>query len=355
MTIPSVAFTLFLMLIPPLTGLTQSTAVEPIVIKMGNVFGNIEPGKMPAHTPRIQELVAKRIDEHTKGQIKWEILRGKAGEVNVFRSPSMVAENDLIQATNVPASFLPKVPEMEIQSIPFLFDSVEHSRRFLTSEPARWMSQKIEETYDVKVLGHFYNAAFVSINGTTPIREPEDFAGKIMNGFGKSWLPLWTDIKPKEIRYIGFSEAVTGKLVEPDSDFEINIGMIQNNNIQDLHKRFKHTTLAPNFYNIFYTLMINKDIWKSLTDFQRDGIMKAVTEGQQASIAYQIDTTLWALQLNQSEGVQMHIQTSAERARWKAEFYPKMVMAVIDKSNDPGKTREMIKKIEALVDDLRWQ
>jgi len=347
--------TMIIMLILPVKGQEQNGSANPIIIKMGNVFGDTEQGRMPTHTPRIQELIAKKIDQHTNGQIKWEILRGKNNKINIFRSPDMVAENDQIQATNVPASFFPRIPEMEIQSIPFLFENVEHSRRFLTSEPAHWLSQKIEETYDVKVLGHFYNAAFVSINGTKPIREPEDFSGKIINGFGKIWLPMWTDIKPKEIRYIGFSEAVTGKLVEPDSDFEINIGMIQNNNIQGLHKRFKYTTLAPNFYNIFYTMMINNNVWQGLTDFQRSGIMKAVTEGQQASIAYQIDTTLWAFQLNQSEGVEMHIQTSAERARWKKEFYSKMVEAVAEKSNEPEKTREMIKKIEALVDDLRWQ
>ena len=102
-------------------------------------------------------------------------------------------------------------------------------------------------------------------------------------------------------------------------------------------------------------MMINRYIWDGMTDFQRAGIEKAVKEAQNASIAYQLDTTLWALQLNQSEGTEMHILTSDERARWKAEFYPKMLDAVAEKSANPSETREMIKKIEALADDLRWQ
>ncbi len=329
---------------------------EPVIITMANVFGEVPEGRMPGHTGRIQELIAKRIAEHTNGQVKWNILKGKQpGGVSVFQSPSLTADNNRIQATNVPAFFLPRVPEIMIQSIPFLFEGAEHSRRFITSQPAKWLSKKIEDAYGVKVLGHFHNAAFVSVNGTTPIREPEDFVNKIINGFDKTWDPMWTDIIPKERRFIGTQEAWTGALVKPDSDFDINLGMIQNNHRQHLHQRFKHTTLVTNFYNIFYTMMINRDVWHSLTDFQRTGIKKAIKEAQNASIAYQLDTTLWALQLNQSEGVEIHIQTADERQRWKAEFYPKMVKAVSDRSSNPSETREMIKQIEALVDDLRWQ
>ena len=333
-----------------------SLAQEPIIITMANVFGDTPKGNMPTHTPRIQELFANKDSEYTDGQVEWQILKGKQqGGISIFGSPALTAQGDKIQATNVPAFFLPRVPEMEIQAIPFLFNGAEHTRRFMSSEPAKWLSNKIEGAYDVKVLGHFFNAAFISVNGIEAVTEPEDFNGKIINGFDKSWDPIWTNIMPKERRFIGTQEAWTGALVKQGSDFDINIGMIQNNHRQQLHERFKHTTLVENFYNIFYTMMINRNLWDSLTDFQRNGIERAIMHAQNASIAYQIDTTLWALQLNQSEGTKMHFLSSGERKRWKAEFYPKMLEAVVVKSSTPGETREMIKKIEALVDDLRWQ
>jgi TRAP-type C4-dicarboxylate transport system substrate-binding protein len=331
-------------------------AQKPITITMGNVFGDTPEGVMPTHTPRIQALFAKKNEEYTDGQIKWVILKGKQQDgISIFRSPSLTAEGKQLQATNVPAFFLPRVPEMGIQAIPFLFEGVEHSRRFMTSEPAKWLSGKIEEAYGVKVLGHFFNAAYISVNGVEPVREPNDFSGKIINGFDKSWDPMWTNIIPKERRFIGTQEAWTGALVKPNSDFDINIGMIQNNHRQRLHERFKHTTLVENFYNIFYTMMINRELWDGLTDFQRAGIERAVHEAQSATISYQIDTTLWALQLSQSEGTKMHFLTSDERKRWKQKFYPKMVEAVVAESNTPDETRMMIKNIETLVDDLRWQ
>lgn len=323
---------------------------------MGNVFGDPQPDAMPTHTPRVQELFARKVSEYTNGQVNWVILPGKTADgINMFRSPGMVAENDQIEATSVPAFFLPRVPEVMIQAIPFLFEGAEHSRRFMGSVPANWLSEKIEKAYNVKVLGHIYNAAYVSINSTTPIREPKDFEGKIINGFDRTWDPMWENIKPKERRFIGFSEAMTGVLVAPNSDFDVNIGMLQNNHGQRLHERFKFTTLVPNFYNIFYTMMINRDVWNGMTDFQRDGIMQAFQEAQAASIAYQTDTTFWAIQRNQAEGVNFHILTDEGLTRWKTEFHDKIRNDVIEKSENPDETRDMIKKIEGLVDDLRWR
>ncbi|WDU57637.1 hypothetical protein KW060_10565 [Pseudemcibacter aquimaris] len=165
---------------------------------------------------------------------------------------------------------------------------------------------------------------------------------------------MWTDIKPKERRFIGFSEALEGKLVEEGSDFDINIGMLQNNYVQKLYKRFKHTTLIPDFYNIFYTIMINQEVWDGLTDFQKHGIEKAIHEGQMASVAYQSDTTFWAISRNQSMGVNFHFLSIEERNEWKNEFYPKMVKSIVENSEKQEETEEMIKKIEALIDDLKF-
>ncbi|MBT5072894.1 MAG: hypothetical protein HOH18_10240 [Kordiimonadaceae bacterium] len=330
-------------------------AQEPIIIKMGNVIGDGSPGRMPLHTGKIQKLIAKNISKYTDGQVIWEILDGKRDDIPVFLMSAMTAKGDVIQATNVPSLFMPRVPEMLIQSIPFLFESDEHSRRFMNSEPDLWMSSKVEETYNVKVLGSIHHSNAVSINSITPIIEPEDFGNKILNDFSESWLPLWQNIKPKKITYIGYAEAAEGALVGKDATTEVNIGMLQNNHIQRLYERYKHLTLVPNMYNIYYMILINNDVWNGLSEFQQDGINRAINDGQKASIAMHLDTMMHAIGLNQVEGVQFHFQTSAERERWKTEFYPKMLKSVIEKSSDPQKTAEMIDQIENLVKDLEWQ
>jgi TRAP-type C4-dicarboxylate transport system substrate-binding protein len=166
---------------------------------------------------------------------------------------------------------------------------------------------------------------------------------------------MWSEITPERIEFVSNVDAVAGKLIEGGTDFEVNIGMIQNNHTQRLYKRYTYTTLVPNFYNIFYTAMINKDVWIGLTEFQRNGIVAAIKDAESAAIAYQHDTLMWALQLNQAAGVTIRVQTDAERKRWKDEFQPKMIKAIADNSSDPDETREMIKAIEDLVLDLEWR
>jgi TRAP-type C4-dicarboxylate transport system substrate-binding protein len=329
-------------------------AADPVVIRMGNVLST-KQNVMPGHMTSVQKHISRKVSENTKGELEWQALEGKRPDIPAFTMPAMVAKGDVIQATNVPAFFFPKVPEMMIQSIPFLFTGAEHSRRFIASEPARWMAEKIEMAYDVKVLGFFLVASDVSITAIRPIVNPEDFNDSILNGFHKTWLPMWTDITPKRIDYISNADAVAGKLITDDIDIEINIGMIQNNHGQKLYKRYKYTTLVPNFYNIFYTAVINHNTWNSLTPFQQDGVMDAVRDAEAASIAYQHDTLMWALQLNQSEGVNIRIQTDSERQAWKAAFQPVMKKAIINSSDNPEETQAIIQEIEDLVSDLKWR
>ncbi len=328
-------------------------SAQPVVIKMGNVLST-RHGVMPGHMIRVQQHLARMIEKNTNGEVVWEVLEGKRPDIPPFTMPSMTAKGDVIQATNVPAFFFPKVPEMMIQSIPFLFSGAEHSRRFATSEPARWMADKVEKAYGVKVLGFFVVASDVSVNGVTSIVNPEDFSDKVLNGFHATWKPMWTEVTPARIDYVSNADAVKGKLVEDGTDIEINIGMIQNNHTQRLYQRYKYTTLVPNFYNIFYTAVINKEVWSSLSEFQQDGINAAARDAENAAVAYQHDTMMWAYQLNQSEGTTMRLQTDAERQAWKAEFYPKVKAHVVENSSDPEETLAMIQKIEDLVQDLEW-
>jgi TRAP-type C4-dicarboxylate transport system substrate-binding protein len=329
-------------------------AAEPVVIKMGNVLST-RTGVMPGHMTSVQKHITRIVYEKTNGEVIWEVLEGKRKDIPPFTMPAMVAKGDVIQATNVPAFFFPKVPEMMIQSIPFLFEGAEYSRRFSSSEPASWMADKIEDAYDVKVLGFFLVASDVSITAVMPIIEPEDFAGTIVNGFHSTWAPMWSEITPERIEFVSNVDAVAGKLIEEGTDFEVNIGMIQNNHTQRLYKRYTYTTLVPNFYNIFYSAVINKNVWTGLSEFQRNGIAAAIKDAESGAIAYQHDTLMWALQLNQAAGVTIRVQTDAERQRWKDEFQPKMIKATAENSSDPDETREMIKKIKDLVRDLKWR
>jgi TRAP-type C4-dicarboxylate transport system substrate-binding protein len=322
---------------------------DAVVIKMGTVISNRD-GVFPHHMLRVEQHMQRLIEKYTNGEVILEVL--ESGTVPVRGMLDMVTSGEEIQAANINAFFFPKVPEMLIQSIPFLFTGAEHARRFANSEPAEWMSDKIESAYDVKVLGYLLVATDVSFNSVEPVRMPSDFTGKIVNG-SRGTDSMFDGVKPKSIEHIGFGAAMSGGLV--DSDIEISAGMIQNNDVQQLYKRFKYTTLVPNYYTVFYTPVLNRAVWDSLSESQQRGIDAAMREAENAAIAYQHDTLIWAYQLAQSKGVKMRVQTDAERAAWKAEFYPPIKDLAISSSDDPAVTRAMIQKIEDLVTDLVWR
>ena len=326
-----------------------SSAEDPIVIRMGTVISSRE-GVFPHHMLRVEAHMARLIEQYTNGEVILDVL--DSGEVPIRGMSDMVTRGDVIQAANINAFFFPKVPEMLIQSIPFLFTGAEHARRFTTSEPAAWMSAKIETAYDVKVLGYLVVATDVSINGVEPVINPSDFSGRIVNG-SRGTDSMFDGVRPKRIEHIGFGAAMKGALSE--SDIEISVGMIQNNDIQQLYKRFTNTTLVPNYYTVYYTPILNREVWDSLSASQQQGISVAMRESENAAIAYQHDSMIWAYQLAQSKGVAMRIQTDAERAAWKAEFYPRIKELAIATSSDPEETRMMIGKIEDLVSDLDWR
>ncbi len=328
---------------------SRASGAEPTVIKMGTVISERE-GVFPHHMLSTQKHLARQIEANTNGEVVLEVLG--ADSISPREMAAAVAKGDVLQAANLNTFFYPKVPELLIQSIPFLFTGAEHSRRFPMSEPAQWMARKIEEAYDVKALGFLLVASDVAIGGVEPVKELSDFTGKVLNG-SRDTDNMFDDVKPSRIEHIGFGAAARGELVE--SDVEITVGLVQNIDVQRWYERFEHVTLAQNYYNVYYTPIVNKDVWNGLTDRQREGIEAAMRDAENAAVAYQHDSMMWAYQLGQSRGVQMRMQTDAERRAWKAEFYPVITELAISSSSNRDETREMIEKIEDLVKDLEWR
>jgi TRAP-type C4-dicarboxylate transport system substrate-binding protein len=333
------------------TSIALVAQADPVVIKMGTVISTRE-GVFPHSMLRAQQHMARQVKEHTNGEVILDVLDGGRQDLSPREMAAMVAEGDVIQAANLNAFFFPKVPELFVQSIPFLFTGDEHARRFPASEPARWMAEKVESAYDVKMLGYLLVASHVAISGVEPVRDLSDFSGKILNG-SRGMDSMFENVKPLRIEHVGFGAAARGELA--NSDIDITVGLMQNNYTQQLYKRFKHTTLVHNYYNIYYTPILNKDVWNSLSDSQRQGINLAMRDTENASVSYQHDSTIWAYQLAQSLGVEMHMQTDAERQEWKAEFYPIIKDLAVSKSSDPEETLAMIKAIEDLRSDQKWR
>jgi TRAP-type C4-dicarboxylate transport system substrate-binding protein len=324
------------------------TNAEPVVIKSGNVIGSPLPGEMPHHMLQTQHDFAKLVSLETHGEVEIQILEGKREDIPVFGMPGMASEGEKIQATAVPSFFLPRVPELNILEIPYLFRDSHHAAKYPSSAIAAEFSTMIEERYQVKVIGHFLVAHHVGITSTDkPIVMPADFSGRHVNDDFESFAPMWANIKPAARYSIGFADAAAGALHENEM-LDTSIGMLQNMFVQKQYTKFRFATIAPSFYTFFYTFMINRDVWNELSETQQAGVIRAAEAAQISAVDNERATAIYHAALNRSLGVAMHMQTADEAAEWRTEFSDKVRDGILEKSGEAEKLGSYIEAIKRL-------
>ena len=70
-----------------------------------------------------------------------------------------------------------RVPELEFADLPFLFDGLAQARAAMDGKLGSYLSQKIEERTNYRVLGYFENGYRHVSNRLRPVRTPADLAG----------------------------------------------------------------------------------------------------------------------------------------------------------------------------------
>ena len=139
---------------------TSAVAGDSVVMRVGNVLGDPEEGGEPHHMVRTQRYFAKLVWEKTGGEVELRFLEAKS--LPTFQMLGMVTKGE-VEATNVPGFFLSKVPELGVQTIPYLFEGLEHARRFPRSQAADYLAAKIENAYGVHVVSFMQIASSASI------------------------------------------------------------------------------------------------------------------------------------------------------------------------------------------------
>ena len=328
--------------------LASDGKAEPVQIKSGNVIGSPLPGEMPHHMELTQRDFSKLVEKETDGEVIIDILEDKRPDIPVFAMPEMTRKASVIQATAVPSFFLPRVGEMKIFEIPYLFRNIDHARRYPNSGVATEFSAIIEERYDVKVLGHFLVAHHVAITSTNrPIVTPGNFAGRFINDDFESFAPMWENIKPAMRYQIGYTDAVAGAL-HSNQELDTSIGLLQNLYPQKQYTKFHFATIAPSFYTFFYTYLMNVDVWNSLSESQQAGVLRAIDAAQQIAFDNEQATAIYHQALNRSLGMSLHHQTPGEQSDWQAEFSHKVQDGILEASNDPERLAYFIQRIRAL-------
>jgi hypothetical protein len=198
---------------------------------------------------KTQRYFSKLVSEKTGGEVEIRFLEGKS--LPVFRLASMVKPGDTIDAANVPGFFLVKVPELEVQAIPYLFEGLEHARRFPRSKAAEYLAEKIEKAYEARVVSFFKIASTAIYHSMAPIHMPADFAGKnIANIWALYGMDMCGKHRPALLKEVSFTEAMAGGMFT--GEFNVAPGYSRTTVVNSFTGIFPTTRSCP-FYTISTT------------------------------------------------------------------------------------------------------
>jgi TRAP-type C4-dicarboxylate transport system substrate-binding protein len=105
----------------------------------------------------------------------------------------------------------------------------------------------------------------------------------------------------------------------------------------------KYGTVAP-YFTIFFHLYVNPQWWAKLAPAQRQAIEAAAAKTEQEAFDVTEKTAADALVQLKAKGMQIHIQTPAEEAAWKAVMQKPVIDAFLKSApSDGAKILELIR------------
>lgn len=213
-------------------------------------------------------------------------------------------------------------PELGVFLVPYLVRDYDHAYKMFNGDIGKQLDQQIQEKHNLKVL-FFYDYGFRHFwNNTRPITKPEDMKGlklrvqqgkvfaDTVNGLGASAVPMpWGEVFP----------AVQQGVVDGADLPVVNIHALK------AYEVAKYASLTGHNYGPTLVVM-NLDIWKSLTPEQQKLIQDVGMEAQQRvrQATESVDSLDGAKKLLEPTGMQVNeADTAAFRKVAETEIWPK--------------------------------
>ena len=167
-----------------------------------------------------------------------------------------------------------RVPELGFVDLPFLFKDNAQARRAMDGDLGKYLSRKIEERINYKILGYFENGFRQISNKIRPIHTPEDFDGMSIR-------VLPSDVQARTFQLLGASpkrldltEAIAGVI---DGSLDAQENPFANTVTYGVHKHHKFHTLSNHFY-ISRSIMCNRTAYYTWPEELKYAMNEAVQE-----------------------------------------------------------------------------
>ncbi len=201
----------------------------------------------------------------------WNILDlGYRGEDILW-----LAEHGFLTIAYQSTSYLTdRVPELGFVDLPYLFENNEQARRAIDGKVGKYLTEKIEERVNYRVLGYFENGFRQISNQLRPVRTPSDLAGMRIR-------VLPSDVQARSFELMGavplrrdLSDVI--KSIE-DGKIDAQENPFANTVTYGVHKFHHHHTVTNHFY-ISRGIYANRTAYYTWPEDLKEAMNQAVRE-----------------------------------------------------------------------------
>ncbi|HWM81290.1 MAG TPA: TRAP transporter substrate-binding protein DctP [Pseudolabrys sp.] len=258
----------------------------------------------------------KLVEERTGGRV----------EVRFFPSGSLYKGLDLVQAllrgdaemsTLTAAYWVALSPKLAIFELPYAFPTRQAFYRAVDDPGFIDGAYNEVEKKGGKVIGILPYDHFGIATRNNALRMPKDIAGLKMRGLGKINAAMLSKLgaTPVSLNLVEISPALQQGVIDGlNAPIDIMLAY-------KWHESVKHITFAP-AYMSFYPWTVNAAWWNKLDPSLRKTIQETATEVAQKHRVRMETATAKAMDTLRNQGVDVHVQTEAERSAWTAASEP---------------------------------
>jgi len=269
------------------------------------------------------EYFAKHVEEETQGRVKVKvypraILAGGDWRVMLDQLCSNITQMEVDTSVTLALNFDPR---FYILSYPFLFDTIEHQKRFFSNPIPAELSEiyKAVENKGIKVLDIYTGDFREFYTNKRIIKSPEDFKNLKIR---IPPLPLWAKIAEA----LGFKGVTlpTGEVFTA-----LQLGTIDGQeNIFNyscesrIYEVAKYITVCD-YMGLPTVVNVNKKFWDSLPIDIQEVITRCVKEAAEVSTEKFIENrNKWLKKLEEDENVELYILSQKEKDLFRDKLEP---------------------------------
>jgi TRAP-type transport system periplasmic protein len=232
-----------------------------------------------------------------------------------------LVESGLLTVGYQSSSYLTdRVPELGFVDLPFLFETNAQARSAIDGALGAYLTDKIEEKCNYRILGYFENGFRHISNRLHPVRTPEDLTGMKIRVLPSDVQARTFALLGAEPRRMDLTEAIAGVV---DGSLDAQENPFANTVTYNVHKHHRYHTLTSHFY-ISRPIFAHRDS----VDAWPEDIRSAMYDIMRDAIALQRDLSEQEAQESyaaiEAEGGDIIHLSDAEREAFKAAVAPQI-------------------------------